>query len=81
MAKYSKKNRAIVSGIFVGLASIYAIASHFDVDIGVLNEFMVATVGLFLLIVVLAAVTVVLFKGVSRLLRGKDDDAGPGSKG
>jgi uncharacterized membrane protein YuzA (DUF378 family) len=74
MAKYNRKNRAIVSGIFVGLASIYAIASHFKVEISELSSFMVTTVLFFLLIVGLAAVTVVAFKVLARLLRGKDTD-------
>ncbi len=72
MARYSKKNRAILSGTFVGLASIYAIASHFDVRLSELNSFLIATVLFFLAIVAMAAVTVVVFKGVARLLRGKD---------
>jgi uncharacterized membrane protein YedE/YeeE len=79
--KYSKRNRAIISGFLVGLASIYLIAEHFNVEISELNSFMITTVVFFLLIVGLAAVTVVVFKGVARLLRGKDDDttAGPGA--
>lgn len=79
MAKYSKRNRAILSGFLVGLASIYLIAEHFNVELSELNSFMLTTVVLFLLIVLLAALTVVAFKGVAHLLRGKDenDDAGP----
>lgn len=78
--KYSKRNRAIISGFLVGLASIYLIAEHFNVELSELNSFMITTVVLFLMIVALAAVTVLLFKGVARLLRGRDDDdsgAGP----
>lgn len=79
MAKYSKRNRAIISGFLVGLASIYLIAEHFNVELSELNSFMVTTIVLFLLIVGLAAVTVVVFKVLVRLLRRKDDhdDAGP----
>ncbi len=79
MAKYSKRNRAILSGFLVGLASIYLIAEHFNVELSELNSFMVTTIVLFLLIVALAAVTVAVFKVLARLLRGKDDsdDAGP----
>lgn len=76
--KYSKRNRAILSGFLVGLASIYLIAEHFNVELSELNSFMITTLVLFVLIVALAAVAVALFKGVARLLRGKDDnDAGP----
>jgi multisubunit Na+/H+ antiporter MnhE subunit len=78
--KYSKRNRAIISGFLVGLASIYLIAEHFNVELSELNSFMITTIVLFLLIVVLAAVAVVVFKVLGRLLRGKEDsndDAGP----
>jgi multisubunit Na+/H+ antiporter MnhE subunit len=75
MAKYSKRNRAILSGFLVGLASIYLIAEHFNVELSELNSFMVTTLVLFVVIVVLAAITVALFKGLTRLLRGKDDSS------
>lgn len=74
MARYSKKNRAIISGIGVGLASIFAIASHFDLEMDEITQFMVATLTFFVGIVLLAACTVLLFKGLARLLRGKRDD-------
>jgi hypothetical protein len=78
MAKYSKRNRAILSGFLVGLASIYLIAEHFNVELSELNSFMVTTIVLFLVIVGLAAITVALFKGLAHLLRGKHDrDDGP----
>lgn len=73
MAKYSRKNRAIISGIGVGLASIYIIASHFNVDFSELNRFMLTTVFFFVGIVLLAAVTVLVLKGLARLLRRRDE--------
>lgn len=73
MAKYSRKNRAIISGIGVGLASIYIIASHFNVDFSELNRFMLTTVFFFAGIVLLAAVTVLVLKGLARLLRSRDE--------
>jgi Mn2+/Fe2+ NRAMP family transporter len=74
MARKSKKTRAVISGIGVGLASVYIIANHFNVELNELNRFMLATLALVLGIVLLAAVTVLLLKGLSRLLRGKDAD-------
>lgn len=72
MATYNKKNRAIVSGIFVGLASIYAIASHFDMEQNLLNSFLFSTVLFFVGIVLLAALALLAFKGVTKLFRSSD---------
>jgi hypothetical protein len=77
MARSNRKNRAVISGILVGLASIYAVAFHFNLDMATLNNFMLSTLLFFAVIVLLAAVTVLLFKGISTLLRShkhKDDD-------
>lgn len=74
MAKFTKKNRAIVSGIFVGLASIFAVASNFDVPMGELVGFMVTTLIFFGAIVLLAGLAVLLFKLLGRLLRGKAEN-------
>jgi len=73
MANYNKKNRAIVSGIFVGLASIYAIASHFDLERNVLNNFLLSTVLFFVGIVLLAATALLIFKGVLKLFRSSNE--------
>lgn len=75
MARYSKKNRAILSGIGVGIASIYAIASHFDLDFSTLNGFLLGTLAFFATIVLLAALALLTIKGVARLFGGKRDDA------
>lgn len=75
--RYNRKNRAIVSGILVGIASIYAIASHFDLSFGQLNDFLLATLLFFAGIVLLAALALVVFKSIARLARGKREK-GPG---
>lgn len=76
MARFNRKNRAVISGILVGLASIYLVALHFELDFATLNNFLLSTLLLLAGIVLLAGVTVLLFKGISAVLRGKrhDDD-------
>lgn len=69
MARYNRKNRAIISGILVGVASIFALASHFDLEFSDLSGFMLATLLFFVLIVLLAALTLLLFKGLPWLWR------------
>lgn len=71
MARFNRKTRTVISGVLVGLASIYAVAMHFKLDFATLNGFLVSTLLLIAAIVLLAAVTVLLFKGVSTLLRGR----------
>lgn len=72
MAKRNKKNRAIVSGILVGLASIFAIASQFDLELNVLNSFMISTLLFIFFIVLLAALAVLAFKGFAAIM-GRDN--------
>ena len=80
--KYNRKNRAIVSGILVGLASIAAIAVYFDLEMNEVNRFLVGTVLFFIGIVALAALCVVVVKGLGKLLgRGRDDGGGPPESG
>jgi hypothetical protein len=67
--KYNKKNRAIVSGIMVGLASIYAVASYFNVEWAELNGFMLSTLLFFVTIVLLAVAAILVIKGLGRLVR------------
>lgn len=71
MAKVNRKTRAVISGILVGVASIYLVAHQFDVDLSTLNNFMLSTLLFFGVIILLAAVTVLLIKGIGRLLHGK----------
>lgn len=69
--KYNRKNRAIVFGILVGLASIYALASYFNLDSGQLGEFLLGTVLFCAGIVLLAVCVIVLFKLPGVLLRAR----------
>lgn len=78
--KYNRKNRAVISGLLVGLASIYAIASYFDVGVGELNDFLLNTLLMVAGIMLLAVLAVVALKLAGRLLgllRGGHDDKPP----
>jgi len=66
--KYNRKNRAIVSGIMVGVASIYAVASYFKVEWSELNSFMLATLLFCSGILLLAVLAIVLLKTAGALL-------------
>lgn len=74
--KYNRKNRAIVSGIMVGVASIYAVASYFQVEWSELNSFMLATLLFFASIVLLSAIAIVVLKILGALLRRLRDQSG-----
>lgn len=78
--KYNKKNRAVISGLLVGLASIYAVASYFDVGMAELNDFLLYTLLMVAGIVLLALLAVVALKLAGRLfglLRRHQDDSPP----
>jgi hypothetical protein len=68
--KYSRKNRAVLSGMLVGIASIYAVASYFDLNWSELGTFMLGTLLFFGGIVLLAALAVTVFKLIGRLVNG-----------
>lgn len=67
MARYNRKNRAIVSGILVALASIYAVASHFKVSFDELLRNFVFMLGLLFGIVVVAGLAILLIKGIQKI--------------
>lgn len=77
--KYNRKNRAMVSGVMVGVASIYAVASYFKVDWSELGGFMLSTLLFVVGIVLLAVLAIILLKGAGALLgllrRQSDDDS------
>ncbi|HHX82190.1 MAG TPA: hypothetical protein GX696_04310 [Pseudomonadaceae bacterium] len=78
MARFNRKTRAVISGILVGVASIFLVVYHFDMDVSTLNSFIVSTLLFFCSIVLLAALALLLIKGIGRLLRGKPQtDAAP----
>jgi hypothetical protein len=81
--KYNRKNRTIVSGILVGVASIGAVASFFNVDWQEIGGFLLATLLFFAGIVLLALLTVVGFKLAGKLYRalaGTRQGDGPGDQ-
>jgi hypothetical protein len=69
--KFNRKTRAAISGMLVGIASIYAVANYFELDWAELGSFLLGTLLFFGSIVLLAAIAVTLFKLIGRLLRGK----------
>lgn len=73
--KFSKKNRTMLSGILVGMASIGAVAAYFDVDWNELTGFLFTSVVFVFGILVLAAATVAIFKLVGYLLRKGSGDS------
>ncbi len=58
----SKKTRNVLSGILVSLASLFAVINFADIPAGEVRNFMFSTTIFFLGIVLLALVTVSLFK-------------------
>jgi hypothetical protein len=76
MARIKRKTRAILSGLGVGLASIYFIAYYFNVELGTLNSFLFGTLLFFVSVVLLAAIAVVVFKLLARLFGGRHNDSG-----
>jgi hypothetical protein len=68
--KFNRKNRAVLSGMLVGIASIYAVANYFSLDWSELGSFLLGTLLFFGSIVLLAALALAVFKLISRLVRG-----------
>lgn len=60
--KLSKKNRNSISGVLVGLASIYAVSIYLDISREQLSGFFISSLLLFLTILALAVITVVVIK-------------------
>lgn len=76
--RFSRRTRTIISGTGVGVASIYAIAHHFDVKLSELNQALLTILLLLVGIMLLAALTVATVKGLGFVLRrlfGKRQDA------
>ena len=68
--KINRKNRAVLSGLLVGVASVYAVAGYFDISWSELGSFMLATLLFLGGIVLLAASAVLILKLFGRLLQG-----------
>lgn len=77
--KMSKKTRTIISGLLVGVASIFAVINFAEIPADEVQRFLVSTVIFFVGIIVLALLAVSMFKllgWIGRLLVGGDDDDG-----
>lgn len=66
-AKLSKKNRNTISGLLVGLASIYAISVYMEIPQEELRNFLTSTLLFFALILVLAILSISGIKLLSKL--------------
>lgn len=62
MSKINKKTRNVISGILVGIASVYAVINFADIPAQDVRSFILATVLFILGIVVLALLAVSAFK-------------------
>jgi len=66
-AKLSKKNRNTISGLLVGLASLYAISVYMEISREELRNFLTSTLLFFALISVLAILAISGIKLLSKL--------------
>ena len=66
--KFSKKNKNIITGILVGIASLYAIINYTKMPADEVQDFLLATLIFFVGIIVLAALAVLIFKLVAKML-------------
>ena len=66
-AKLSKKNRNTISGLLVGLASLYAISVYMGISREELRNFLTSTLLFFALILVLAILAISGIKLLSKL--------------
>ena len=70
--KLGKKNRNIISGIMVAIASLFLIAMYLDVPASSLFRLFGITVVLVIGIIILAIITIAIFKGIRYLIAGPD---------
>ena len=71
--KLSKKNRNSLSGILVGLASIYAVSVYLDISREQLGGIFISSLLLFSMILILAILTIVVLKLAGRLIQKMAD--------
>ena len=77
--KMNRKTRNVISGILVGLASVFAIINFADVPPGEVKDFLLATALFFFGIVLLAFLAVTVFKllgWAGRAALGDDEKRG-----
>lgn len=74
LGKLSRRNRNIITGILIGLASLVLVAVYLDIPMGEFSKVLLA-ISLLLLAIMLAAILfVAAIKGISRLFGGHDRD-------
>ena len=75
--KMNKKTRNTLSGILVGVASVFAVINFADIPAEEANSFVLTTLLFFVIIVVLALLAVTVFKLLAWVKRRaiKKDDA------
>jgi multisubunit Na+/H+ antiporter MnhE subunit len=80
-SKFSKKTRNTISGLMVGVASIFAVSTYMDIPQEDLRSFLVSTLLFFLVILVLAILSItvlkLLFKIKQKINPGTDDSDQP----
>jgi len=64
--KLSKKNRNTISGLLVGVASLYAVSTYMEVPQQELNRFLLSTILFFVFILVLAGLAITILKLLGR---------------
>ncbi len=74
--KMNKKTRNTLSGILVGVASVFAVINFADIPAEEVNSFVLTTLLFFVIIVVLALLAVTVFKLLAWVKRRviKEDD-------
>ena len=60
------KTRNTISGVLVGLASLFAVSVFLEIPQNQINSFLLSTVLFFFFILILASLTILLFKLLGR---------------
>jgi multisubunit Na+/H+ antiporter MnhE subunit len=80
-SKFSKKTRNTISGLMVGVASIFAVSTYMDIPQEDLRSFLVSTLLFFLVILVLAILSITVLKLLIKIKQkinpGTDDSDQP----
>jgi len=68
-SKFSKKTRNTISGLMVGLASIFAVSTYMDIPREELSRFLVSTLLFYLVILVLAILSITILKFIIKIIK------------
>lgn len=71
--RLSKKNRNTISGLLVGVASLYAVSTYMEVPQQELNRFLLTTIMFFVLIMILAGLAISVLKFLIRAKKSIKD--------